>query len=124
MGNTQDFGNNSVSTDLMCKLYDDEKRNNSEFIKNSLLAKLEIINRTVIGVNLDDQINKVENWRMIDDYVSEHNSPINPNSIRRSSKLESEIAPFFGLASTHKTHSNSGHSNQKPFLMNESFHVS
>ena len=124
MGGTQDFGNNSVSTDLMCKLFDDERKNNSEFIKNSLIAKFEIINRTISGINIEDHITKIDNWKMIDDYVSEHNSPMNANSVRRSSKLESEIAPFFGLASTHKTNSGSNNSNHKPFLHNDSFQIS
>ena len=121
LGGTQDFGENSYSTDLIYKLYDDEKRNTSEYIKNLLVAKLDVINQTVKGLNIDTEIDKIMNWRMIDDFVSEHNSPLLNNSVRRSSKIDSEMAPFFGLGSTHKTHSNSNNSNFKPFLRNDSF---
>lgn len=89
-----------------------------------LIAKLDVINQTVKGLNIDSEIDRIDNWRMIEDFVSEHNSPLNHNSVRRSSKYESEIAPFFGLGSTHKSHSNSNNSNFKPFLRNDSFQVS
>jgi hypothetical protein len=123
LGGTQDFGhNNSYSTDLMYKVFDDEKKNHSEFIRNLLMAKLDVINQTVKGLNIEYEINKIENWKMIDDFVSEHNSPLNNNSFRRLSKMDSEIAPFFGLASTHKTQSGSSH--RRPILKNESFKLS
>jgi len=123
LGGTQDFGhNNSYSSDPMYKVFDDEKRNHSEFIKNMLTAKLDVINTTVKGLNIDNEISKIESWKMIDDFVSEHNSPLNHNSFRRSSRMESEIAPFFGLASTHKTQSGSSH--RRPMIKNESFRMS
>ena len=121
LGGTQDFGDNSYSTDLIYRLYDDEKRNTSEYIKNLLIAKLDVINQTVRGLNIDSEIDKIMNWRMIEDFVSEHNSPMLNNSVRRSSKMDSEMAPFFGLGSTHKTHSGSNQSNFKPFIRNDSF---
>jgi hypothetical protein len=54
-------------------------------------------------LNIDNEIHQVQNIRPIEDCRSEHNSPINQSSFRRSSNHESEAAPFFGLASSHKT---------------------
>ncbi|CAI2387720.1 unnamed protein product [Moneuplotes crassus] len=129
MGGTHDFGNNkdnSYSTDLMYKVHDDDKRNHSEHIKTLLIAKLDVINQSVKGLNIEHEINKIEAWRMIDD-LSELNSPINHNSIRASSRMETEsrFPPHFGGASTHKTISGSDYSHPRPVLKNnDSFHMS
>lgn len=96
-------------------------KNHSEYIKNLLVAKLDIINQTVKGLDIDSDIHRIETWKVFDDIVSELNSPMNYNSHRGSSKMESGIAPFFGLASTHKTHSGSDHSRRRPFMKNGSF---
>ena len=128
MGGTHDFGNNmnnSYSTDLIYKVHDDDKRNHSELIKNLLISKLDVINKSVKDLNIENEINKIENWKMIDD-LSEINSPINQNSFRASSRMdtESRFPPHFGGGSTHKTNSGSDYSHPRPFLKNDSYHMS
>mmetsp|Transcript_22615 Transcript_22615/g.20078 ORF Transcript_22615/g.20078 Transcript_22615/m.20078 type:complete len:223 (+) Transcript_22615:701-1369(+) len=128
MGGTHDFNNmnnNSYSTDLIYKVHDDDKRNHSELIKNLLLSKLDVINNSIKDLNIDNEIAKIENWKMGDDY-SEINSPINAGSFRASSRVETEsrFPPHFGGGSTHKTNSGSNYSHPKPFMKNDSYNMS
>ncbi|CDW89343.1 variant sh3 domain containing protein [Stylonychia lemnae] len=73
----------SNSTDFMDRSYDDERRNLIEQIKSILIAKIDSINKTVIGLDFQRELNNIRNWRIIEpptqqlhisSYDTNHNS--------------------------------------------------
>lgn len=56
--------NNSVSTDPFNRSYEDDRRSLVESIRNILLAKVETIIKTVPGIDLENQLATIRNWKV------------------------------------------------------------
>lgn len=58
------FSNSSltITENVMEKSFDDDKRNLFEQIKSLLLAKLQIIQKTVQGINIAQELEHVSSW--------------------------------------------------------------
>lgn len=44
--------------------YDDERKNLIEQIKSLLVAKIDSIHKTMIGIDLSKELNSVRNWKV------------------------------------------------------------
>lgn len=88
-----------MSTDLMDKSFEDERKNLAEHIWNIMVAKLETIQNTVPQTEIQCEILKIKNWWIAENFVSEFNSPVlnkSLKSVRMESWNPSEAAPYFG----------------------------
>lgn len=62
----------TITEHMMEKSFDDDKRNLFEQVKALLLAKLQIIQRTVKGININKEIESVKAWNF--DIISSANT--------------------------------------------------
>jgi hypothetical protein len=73
----------------MDRSYDDERRNLIEQIKNLLIAKIDIIQKTISGIDLQRDLVNIRNWKIFEppqaylamnSYDTNNNSVTNTNS--------------------------------------------
>ena len=48
----------------MDRSYDDERRNLIEQIKSLLIAKIDAIHKTMVGVDLNKELTSIRNWKI------------------------------------------------------------
>lgn len=67
----------------MDRSYDDERRNLIEQIKSLLVAKIDSIHKTMVGVDLNKELTNIKNWKIVEppqmqlvmnSYDTNHNS--------------------------------------------------
>jgi hypothetical protein len=50
----------------MDKSYDDERRSLVEQIKSLLVAKIDAISKTIVGIDLQKELTNIKNWRIVE----------------------------------------------------------
>lgn len=90
----------SSSTDQLDKSYEDERRNLIEQIKNVLAAKLEAVQKTVNGMQLNEHIANIRRWRA-DAFPQQHHnhSMMNPSERPVSQRF---LSPMTQTQRTHQ----------------------
>lgn len=75
----------------MDKSYDDERRSLIEQIKSLLVAKIDAINKTLTGIDLQKELNSIRNWKIIEppqQFLAMNSYDTNQNSAHSRSRGE------------------------------------